>query len=92
MWFILELEFSGDPRRLDARAAHRVQLERLHEQGRLVLAGPWKDDSGAALIFNTDRDGAQEILAADPYYSSPGVRVVSLRGWNPIVGVQHVSS
>ncbi len=84
--YLLELEFTDDPRRLDARPAHRDRLLRLHREGRLVMAGPWEDDSGAALVFDTDRAGAEEILADDPYYSAPGVRVVALRGWNPIVG------
>jgi hypothetical protein len=29
----------------------------------------------------------QEILAADPYYSTPGVSVAALREWNPVTGV-----
>ncbi|MBA2478890.1 MAG: hypothetical protein H0V38_09840, partial [Sporichthyaceae bacterium] len=51
--FILELEFDGDERRLAARPAHRDRLLALHASGRLVLAGPWEDDSGAVLVFNT---------------------------------------
>jgi hypothetical protein len=28
----------------------------------------------------------REIVAADPYYTTPGVTVVGLRDWRPVVG------
>jgi hypothetical protein len=83
---VLELRFDDDPRRLAARPAHRQRLADLHAQGRLLAAGPWDDDSGALLVFRSDRDGAREIMSVDPYYTTPGVTVVSLRQWRPVVG------
>jgi uncharacterized protein YciI len=83
---VLELAFDDDERRLAARSAHRERLARLHAEGRLLIAGPWEDDSGALLVFRADEDGMREILAADPYYATPGVTVVSCRHWRPIVG------
>ena len=84
--YVLELDFDDDERRLAARPAHRERLTRLHAEGRLLIAGPWDDDSGALLVFRTDEDGMRDILAADPYYVTPGVTVVSCRRWRPIVG------
>jgi len=84
--YVVELAFDGDPRRLAARPAHRELLARLHSEGQLVLAGPWDDDSGALLVFDTDEPGVQQIMASDPYYSTPGVSVVAVRRWRPIVG------
>jgi uncharacterized protein YciI len=84
--FIVELEFSADPCRLEARPAHRRLLQQLHAEGRLVIAGPWEDDSGAALVFDTDSEGLERIMAEDPYFSTPGVRVAKVRAWRPIVG------
>ncbi|MDF4249035.1 YciI family protein [Streptomyces sp. WMMB303] len=83
---ILELAFTDDPERLAARPAHRKQLADLHAQGKLVAAGPWTDDSGAALIFDASRSELEAVLSADPYYRTPGVRVVSVREWAPVVG------
>ena len=83
--FVLELEFTGNPHRLAARPAHRVRLHALQAGGQLVLAGPWADDTGAVLVFDTDRAGAEEIMSADPYYATLGVQVKSLREWQPIV-------
>lgn len=52
------------------------------------MAGPWPDDSGALLVFDTDEAGVDEIMAGDPYYRAPGVTVVSVRSWQPIVSGQ----
>jgi uncharacterized protein YciI len=82
---ILELVFTASPQRLAARPAHRDFLTRLQEQGRLLGAGPWADDSGALLIFDTDPAELERIIAADPYYRTPGVEIVSVREWTPVV-------
>ena len=50
--YVVELDFDDDPRRLEARPAHRERLQALSLQGTLVLAGPWADDAGAMLVFD----------------------------------------
>jgi uncharacterized protein len=84
--YVVELGFDGSPRRLELRPAHRELLKYLREQGLLVMAGPWEDDSGALLIFNVD-DAAEldQLLEADPYYRAPGVRILRKVPWTPIV-------
>jgi uncharacterized protein YciI len=82
--FLVELTFGPDQSRLAARPAHRDLLAALHTKGQLCMAGPWPDDSGALLIFDTDQAGVDAILAADPYYSHPGVTVASVREWQPL--------
>jgi len=52
----------------------------------LAAAGPWDDDSGAPLIFRLDEPGARAGIDADPYYTAPGVRIVAIRAWTPVVG------
>jgi uncharacterized protein YciI len=83
--YALELGFSDDPARLEGRPAHRDRLVALRDAGQLLAAGPYADESGALLLFRVDsRTEAEEIVAADPYYSGPGVSVVSLKEWNPV--------
>lgn len=82
----VELSFTDDPARLAARPAHRDRLRALHQQGELLLAGPWEGDSGALLIFTVDRRRLDRIMADDPYFTIAGVAVVSLRQWCPILG------
>ncbi|MEU4397039.1 YciI family protein [Micromonospora orduensis] len=84
--FILELSFGAEPDRLAARPAHRERLQALHREGRLAMAGPFSDDSGALLIFDVpDAEALAAIIAEDPYYRTPGVTVVSQREWSPVV-------
>ncbi len=83
---VLELKFEATVERLDARPAHRDVLERLKGAGTLVAAGPWSDDSGALLVFDTDEAMLSTIIDEDAYYSVHGVSIVSIREWSPIVG------
>lgn len=83
---ILELAFTPCPERLAARPAHRASLARLHEEGRLLAAGPWADDTGALLVFAVGPAELDRIVDADPYYRTPGVEVVGVREWVPVVG------
>jgi uncharacterized protein YciI len=82
----VELSFTDDPRRLNARPAHRERLAELHKRGGLLAAGPWADDSGALLIFKLDEQAVREELRADPYYCAPGVTITGIRSWAPVFG------
>ena len=84
--FVVELAFDDNPERLGARPAHRERLQALHGTGRLVMAGPFADDSGALLVFDVADAGVlQELLGADPYFRTPGVTVVGQREWSPFL-------
>jgi uncharacterized protein len=85
--YAVELTFGAEPERLAARPTHRERLQRLHADGQVVLAGPFADDSGALLIFDVADDSELDaLLAADPYFETPGVTVVRRQEWTPIVG------
>lgn len=88
MFYAVELAFDPDDneRRLELRPAHRESLKGLFERGILKMSGPWEDDSGALLIFETDAEGIERILADDPYFGAPGVTVAGVHRWQPIVG------
>ncbi len=84
----VELAFDSDPRRLAVRAQHRRRLEQLHAHGTVLAAGPWADDSGALLVFASDDEArVRALMEEDPYYSAPGVTVVGVREWAPILGL-----
>jgi uncharacterized protein YciI len=91
MWTI-ELRFTPacaphTAARLAARPAHRAHLTEHHAAGRLVAAGPFADDSGALLLFDVPTRGELDrLLDADPYYRLPGVELVTVREWHPVVG------
>ncbi len=83
----VHLAFAPDAEaRLALRPAHRAQLTALHEAGTLMAAGPFSDESGALLLFAADRADVDAAMAADPYYRAPGVTVLSIAEWTPVVG------
>lgn len=83
--YAVRLAFSDDPARLGHRPAHRERLSALAGEGRLLAAGPWSDESGALLVFLVDdREQLDTILAADPYYTAPGVTVADVHEWHPV--------
>ncbi len=50
------------------------------------MAGPFADDSGALLVFEVAGGVALgELLHTDPYFRTPGVKVVGQREWVPFV-------
>lgn len=85
MW-IVELAFTDAPERLAARPAHRERLTALHAKGTVRITGPLADDSGAVLVFDVpDRPALDRLLAADPYFTTPGVEIVKIREWAPFL-------
>jgi uncharacterized protein len=83
--YAVTLTFSDDPARLELRPGHRERLAALVDDGKLLAAGPWTDDTGSLLVFLVaERDELDEILAADPYYSAPGV-TRAVHEWNPVI-------
>lgn len=88
--FVLELRFDRDnEKRLETRPVHREHLRGLLDQGKLIMAGPWADDSGALIVLDVaDEAEARTIIARDPYTHAGCVSVVSLRPWTPILPPQ----
>ncbi|HEY3530218.1 MAG TPA: YciI family protein [Nocardioides sp.] len=86
--YAVQLAYSDDPddtTRLGLRPGHRERLAGLAAEGKLLAGGPWPDDSGALLVFIVaDREELDAIMAADPYYSAPGVTVTSVKEWSPV--------
>lgn len=73
--YVLELAFSDNPARLDARPARRELMAGLRSEGKVLAGGPYTDDSGALLIFLTDdAREAQAYVENDPLLLHPGCR------------------
>jgi uncharacterized protein len=85
--FVLQLGFKNNDRRLEVRPAHREYLASLREEGKLVSAGPWADDTGAMLLYDvTGEAEVREILAKDPYTPADVYDIADLREWRPLFG------
>jgi uncharacterized protein YciI len=58
----------GQAKRKIHRTAHLAGLEPLLRKGKIVLAGPFTDQSGSLIIIEADSlEEAQQIAQNDPY-------------------------
>jgi uncharacterized protein YciI len=66
--FLVLTTFTSQEKRIAHRAEHRVYLREQVDAGKLLLAGPFDDESGGMLIFEaTDQADVQAIMAGDPF-------------------------
>lgn len=85
-YFVLEYRYADLDARARVRPDHLAYARSLHEKGKLVLAGPVGDGSGAMMVLQLGSEQeAAEIIKADPY-TAAGVGVDHvLRPWNVVV-------
>jgi uncharacterized protein YciI len=68
------------------RPAHRQYLTGLLQQGKLVAAGPFTDDSGALFIYEADSDAAAAaLLAGDPFSANGVIVSATLKPWKLVM-------
>ena len=61
--------------------AHRALWDRYHEDGSLLLIGPFTDGTGAMAVFRT-RAAAEEFARADPFVVHGVVRGWRVTEWS----------
>ena len=82
----------GAPLHRQELHGHLRHLARLHAEGTLVMAGPFRDSAGGLAIVQTESVADAEAMgAADPGVTL-GVLVVSVSEWRPIAWDQFGTS
>lgn len=72
--FVLTLKIGDLAARDAARPNHRIYLQQLFDEGKLLEAGPFADGRGSLFIYEAaDEAEARSFFAADPYSATPGV-------------------
>lgn len=73
-------------RRQEVRPSHREYQRGLLEQGKLVKAGPFADDSGALIIYEAqDISEAQTLLTNDPFAMNGIIEGAMINEWNVVI-------
>jgi uncharacterized protein YciI len=87
MKFAAIIEYSQDRDKIQAiRPVHRQYLASLKERGQLAAAGPFTDDSGALIVYETaTREEAEKLLQGDPFHQNGIFLQYQLRPWNPVI-------
>jgi uncharacterized protein len=74
----------SEPRQRQPLQGHLGYLAALHRDGKLVMAGPYREANGGIAIVQTNaREEAEDIAASDPGVQA-GVLRVEVLEWQPI--------
>lgn len=83
--YAVTFRYVDKARRDEVRPRHREYLQRLLDQGTLVMAGPWADDTGAMAVYEAaDEAAARALLDADPYQEAGAIGDVQVREWRVV--------
>lgn len=64
---------------------HLEYLLAMHEQGRLIMGGPFADGTGGLIVLSVkDMAEAEQLVAKDPAVVA-GILKADIRGWNRII-------
>ncbi|OUL89224.1 YciI family protein [Paraburkholderia hospita] len=83
MKFAAFIDYANEPERLsEFRPAHRAYLQDLLQQGRLVVAGPFADGSGALFVYEAANESeATKLAADDPFAKASLFTGIVMKPW-----------
>ena len=85
--FLVQTTFTSREKRMAHRAEHRVYLHEMVAEGKLLMAGPFEDESGGIIIFEAeDLAEVQAIMAADPFTVEGVFATTEIRQWTLVAG------
>jgi len=87
MKFAAIIEYAKDEAKIaEVRPEHRKYLAQLFSKGQLAASGPFGDDSGALIIYETkDRQEAEALLKADPFHEKGIFKKWQIRAWQVVI-------
>ena len=87
MKFAAVINYTTDASKISAaRPAHREYLKNLLDSGRLVISGPFTDDSGGILVYEANSAAEAEALIRDDPFAQAGVFVSwKIREWRVVM-------
>lgn len=88
MKFAAIIEYAADPAKIaEVRPSHRQYLTKLKEAGQLAICGPFTDDSGALIVYETDSlEDAESIVKNDPFCQNGVFVSWVIRPWKTVMG------
>ncbi len=81
------IDYSQDKAKIaEVRPTHRQYLATLRDSGRLVISGPFTDDSGALIVYEAESVAeAEKLLKADPFFQNGIFLKYQFRPWNVVM-------
>ena len=92
MKFAAIIEYNPDKAKIaEARPAHRAYLTSLRDRGKLAVAGPFTDDSGALIVYEVaSAEEARKLIEDDPFRQHGIFVRYTLKPWNPVLGYREL--
>ena len=83
MIYAVTIDYGPDKSLIDAhRPPHREYLRGLVEQGILVIAGPFTDNTGGFIVYDVDsEEKVEEVIKGDPFYKNGVFKTWTIRPW-----------
>jgi len=80
-------QFADDQElRLQTRPTHREYLRSLFDDGKIVMSGPWEDETGMLIVYDVaDMAEAERVLASDPYRSAGVLANATIKEWRVVL-------
>ena len=90
MKFVNFISYVPNNAKIEAvRPLHRAYAEGLRNQGKIVMAGPFRDGAGALIVYEAETQQEAEALAANDPFCMEGVWTRhEIHPWD-ILGVNH---
>lgn len=90
MKFANIIAYVADEKKIqEIRPLHRDYAQKLRNEGKLVVAGPFRDGTGALIVYEADSLRDAEALAAnDPFFKEGVWTSYEIHPWE-ILGVNH---
>lgn len=84
MLYIAMLPIIDQELNTKVRPAHLDYIDKLHQEGKVLMAGPFTDKQGGMVIYKAGSFEEAKVLAeADPAVTE-GARTLDLREWSPL--------
>ncbi|MBP2327776.1 uncharacterized protein YciI [Kibdelosporangium banguiense] len=85
--FLLTYGYNDSDLRAQRRDDHVAYLNKLKDAGSLVVAGPYNDLTGGAILYQADSEqDVEALIAGDPYTQADVTKDRYLREWRITVG------
>lgn len=86
MKFASYIKYTSAPETIAAmRAQHRAYLAQLFEDGKLLLAGPFTDGSGAMFVHEAiGEHQARQFIEDDPFFSAGLFASIDTKPWTAV--------
>jgi uncharacterized protein YciI len=83
MTFAATIEYTPDKARIaEFRPPHRDYLSGLSREGKVLMAGPFADDSGGLIVYEGATEAeVEQLIKADPFYKSGVFLSWVIRPW-----------